>query len=492
MIQQVTALTPEQTLQMSAHADRWIAAGLSTCPADRPAFETAARRCYELAGVPWHGRVIWVGSPPVLALAAPIAAILMRWQREGPLPPGPGPANGIGLRTDALKDVLYGSESTTLWREVEETVAGALRGVAANRVQGAVNDAVGSVVRGAVNDPVGGVLDLAVRGEVHYVVNEVVSAAIEIMERGSAAAHAYGWLEQAVGAAVREALAHTAHMPVASAADLRTIQEATTLVALGWLSGYGGHIGGQFWAGGRNRSPAQTSFLREVCDLELPRDLWERAIAYEATALSACWWLPHKDFLMVCERPREIHRELVNPDRLRGVGSHHLHRGDGPALLWPDGWSVWALHGRFVPAWIVEDPERITVAAIDSQENAEVRRLMIELYGWERYIRDCGAEVIDRVPMDHEIRGLRGARLLRKHLSGEPEPIVYLEMLNSSPEPDGTYRRYLERIDPKIYNGDAGRRCHAAMASRWRYRDAAGQLQLTFMRWQDYRPTEES
>ena len=56
------------------------------------------------------------------------------------------------------------------------------------------------------------------------------------------------------------------------------------------------------------------------------------------------------------------------------------------------------------------------------------------------------------------------------------EPIVYLEMLNSTPEPDGTYKRYLERIDPNAYGGMAGRSCHAAMASRWRpvcrYRDA--------------------
>lgn len=77
-------------------------------------------------------------------------------------------------------------------------------------------------------------------------------------------------------------------------------------------------------------------------------------------------------------------------------------------------------------------------------------------------------------------------------LPDEEEPIVYLEMRNSTPEADGTFRRYLERIDPNAYEGDAGRLCHAAMASRWMHRDDNGSLVPTFERWQDYRPTSES
>jgi hypothetical protein len=32
----------------------------------------------------------------------------------------------------------------------------------------------------------------------------------------------------------------------------------------------------------------------------------------------------------------------------------------------------------------------------------------------------------------------------------------------------------------------------ATVASRWRYRDMRGRLQLTFARWQDYEPVLES
>jgi hypothetical protein len=118
--------------------------------------------------------------------------------------------------------------------------------------------------------------------------------------------------------------------------------------------------------------------------------------------------------------------------------------------------------------------------------------VMMERYGWARYMRDCGARVVDQCADSHELIGLRGARLLRKELPGEPEPIIYLDMLNSTPEPDGTVKRYLERINPATYNGDAAKSCHAAMASRWMHRDENGRLQHTFKDWRDYRPAFES
>jgi hypothetical protein len=117
---------------------------------------------------------------------------------------------------------------------------------------------------------------------------------------------------------------------------------------------------------------------------------------------------------------------------------------------------------------------------------------MLEKYGWAKYMRDCGARVVDEVDETHPIRGLRGARLLRKELPDEPEPIIYLDMVNSSPEPDGSFRRYLERIDPKAYGAVAARSCWAAMASRWRYRDESGALQMTFQDYREYRPAAET
>jgi hypothetical protein len=90
------------------------------------------------------------------------------------------------------------------------------------------------------------------------------------------------------------------------------------------------------------------------------------------------------------------------------------------------------------------------------------------------------------------ITDFRGARLLVRRSHRAPDPIVYLEMVNSSLDPDGTYKHYQERIDLRAYDGDAALLCHAAMASRWHYRDDSGRLRRTFERWQDYRPMMES
>lgn len=191
-------------------------------------------------------------------------------------------------------------------------------------------------------------------------------------------------------------------------------------------------------------------------------------------------WFPYDGIVLASDRPHVL--------RIDEGG--RLHSAQGPALEYSDGYALYAWHGLCVESRLITDP--ITVSVIERQHNAEIRRIMIERYGWTRYIADCGAQVVDQVADDHPILGLRGARLLRKDLDGEPEPIVYLEMINSSAEPGGSRKRYLQRIDPNAYDGDAGRLCWAAMASLWHYRDDDGRLVRTFSRWQDYQPTAES
>lgn len=234
--------------------------------------------------------------------------------------------------------------------------------------------------------------------------------------------------------------------------------------------------GGNMWA----PYDCYLTAARDILKLKLPEhakyQAWERA------AIHGGFRIMHEEFCMVCEFPDVIKIDAQN----------RPHCIDGPSHRWMDGWSLYHSHGVRLPEWIIERTDLITVDNIESESNAEIRRVMMERYGYHRYMRDCGARVVDECSDDHELIGLRGARLLRKELDGEPEPIIYLDMLNSSPEPDGTVKRYLERINPVTYGGEAAKSCHAAMASRWMYRDANGQLQHTFKDWRDYRPALES
>ena len=59
-----------------------------------------------------------------------------------------------------------------------------------------------------------------------------------------------------------------------------------------------------------------------------------------------------------------------------------------------DGWKVYAYHGVTVPAQVIETPESITIEQIKEEENAEVRRCMVERMGWERFCAEAGMKVL--------------------------------------------------------------------------------------------------
>ena len=185
---------------------------------------------------------------------------------------------------------------------------------------------------------------------------------------------------------------------------------------------------------------AVSSFFRDICDLALDGDVWDRARAYEQTIKSAGWWWPHRNFVMVSERPLAIHRELVDPLRSRGWNSHRLHCANGPAIVWPDGWGLWVWHGIRVTQQIIERPETLTVEQIEKEPNAEVRRIMVERFGLERFILESGANLI---------HSDETGALYRKDLA-EDEPVVVVHVVNSTPEPDGEPRKYMLRVPPTI------------------------------------------
>lgn len=190
------------------------------------------------------------------------------------------------------------------------------------------------------------------------------------------------------------------------------------------------YIGGQFWVGGWYLgSPASVSYLHEVCGLDLG-DMQERADAYAATARSACWWWPHTDFVVVCERPKSITLD----DRGR------LHDADKPAMQFRDGYSVYAWHGVTVPADVILKPQDITVERIKGERNVEVRRVMLERYGFERFVADCGAKMIHKDEF---------GELYRQDLEGD-EPLTMVRVRNSTPEPDGTFKHYFLAVHPEL------------------------------------------
>ena len=514
----IKKLTPTQQARMAEWADRWIEIGLRTGAADREKFKQGAEGCYQAAGLKWHNHVVWVSSPLVLALAAPVASLVIQMRCRGlrhavdealddvVRDTVNEPANGslVDAVRHAVRDAVNGAANDPengdmddavrraklygavdpkinragvfdLYRDVRDAVDDDAADDVDKLVVAVVNGAVNNPVRRAMRDAVGDAVDDAVRNAVDNPVRDAVHRAVSIAVRRT--------VDDAVDYAV-------AHQAVAEVVDNQ------------WKHAFDDV---RFWGFCSSRNATYSnSFFREVCGLELAGDQWKGGLAYEAMVEAAYCWYPHRNFVMACERPTVIHRELTDRSEqnesspisrmwslfMEKPDSHRLHCADGPAIAFEDGWGVYAIHGVRIPfkqRHIVERPETITVEEIETEQNAEIRRVLIDRYGPARYVADSGARVVCELGADNPMVGLRTARLLRKRVPGH-ESIVYADLLNSTPEPDGTVKRYMLRVDPNAYGGKASRNLHAAVASTWRNADGS----LHFEDWRDYAPVFES
>src|SRR5207253_2987035 len=123
------------------------------------------------------------------------------------------------------------------------------------------------------------------------------------------------------------------------------------------------------------RDAAWLSVLDFFARLGSPGGL-KRASGLLAVARSTGWWWAFRDVAILTERPVVVHRD----DRGR------LHCSDGLALAYPDGWGICAWHGVRVPDQVILTPRSLTVEQIRDEQNVEVRRVMLERFGQERYL----------------------------------------------------------------------------------------------------------
>ncbi|WP_327678151.1 DUF6745 domain-containing protein [Streptomyces sp. NBC_00467] len=154
----------------------------------------------------------------------------------------------------------------------------------------------------------------------------------------------------------------------------------------------------------------------------------ERLDGLARVARQACWWWPFEKAVVICERPVELHRDEAG----------RLDRGEGPALAFSDGFALHAWRGMPVPAAFLRELSSLTPQRIRTEENAELRRVMLEYYGYDRYLAESGAQ-----PVHTDESGT----LWRIALIDD-EDVVMVEVLNSTPEPDGTHRTYWLRVPP--------------------------------------------
>jgi hypothetical protein len=153
-----------------------------------------------------------------------------------------------------------------------------------------------------------------------------------------------------------------------------------------------------------------------------------------AIGKSAGWIVPHERVCWISERP----------SRIEADANGRLHSPDGPALKYRDGWEVCVWKDVEVPAWMIENPERIAVSEIDIAFDAAVRNAMIDIMTPERFIRSGGARQISKDET---------GTLWCKHWSYRGSIIgtwAAVEVVNGTAAADGSHIHYFLRVPARM------------------------------------------
>jgi hypothetical protein len=133
---------------------------------------------------------------------------------------------------------------------------------------------------------------------------------------------------------------------------------------------------------------------------------------------------------------------IVVPRPTVHLERERLHRTDGPAVEWDSGASYWFWEGLPVPRRaVVRQSERARLQVLVRTRNLELRRMLLDRIGYERFLEGAGAELVRQDDY---------GKLWRSELEVDGELLYVVEVVNSTPEPDGSFKRYFLRVPPSM------------------------------------------
>jgi hypothetical protein len=97
------------------------------------------------------------------------------------------------------------------------------------------------------------------------------------------------------------------------------------------------------------------------------------------------WWYPYENTVVIQQRPSLINFE-------DGI----VQSTTGPAIQFSDGYSVYIIDGIRLDEQIVMRPETLTIRQIKSEQDQDKRSIMIDRFGWPRFLEESNAKCIDK------------------------------------------------------------------------------------------------
>jgi hypothetical protein len=98
-----------------------------------------------------------------------------------------------------------------------------------------------------------------------------------------------------------------------------------------------------------------------------------------------------KNIVFVSSCPIEIYQDSNN----------RLHHTEKSAVLFKDGYSIYAIHGRILPSWLWEKKATITKEMFLKEQNAEIKAAMYSILGERKIMEILGAIEVDKQCIQH-------------------------------------------------------------------------------------------
>ena len=253
-----------------------------------------------------------------------------------------------------LDDQLYGQLDDQLGRQLSDQLRGQLSDQLYDQLYGQLDDQLYGQLYGQLDDQLGRQLSDQLRGQLRDQLRGQLRDQLYDQLYGQLDDQLYGQLDDQLGRQLSDQL-------------------------YGQLDGQlrGSYYHSTWW-----RTWAAWYLGAEIFGAQFDRDLLSEFCAW----CDACPFIcGGRGMVCVSQNPAAIH-----------WNNHRLHNDAGASVLYRDLWSVHSLQGLRVSQQLVYWPEAQTLDDINSEDNEELKRIRIERYGWERYLSESNAAVVDR------------------------------------------------------------------------------------------------
>ena len=391
MAEEEIRLTPEQEAKIPEHVRKWIKIAQNTEPTNFNDFRKHAMELFKKVDLPWRDNVIACYDPSTLACLGPVLTSMIETVEQAHYDDFAVALDGIDLKIPETPVAELDPEKIieSTYRVTRRVMALFFEIVKSKEYL--ERDKAGPIKKAA-----------ALKDEARLLFSKPVTPSVEVYEtldiEATTKIALYTMAMVADGAAsfLAELKDLNKGGPNAELVeDVARNLEATIAKAIAVDGGaaitnnWSKLMGGQWWISWQ----VFADFYEKELGGKLEGEEWEKDKAYGKLQRDISFWWPHADFLIAVDRPEEVHVRPRNASE--EWGPQVLDNREGPVIKFRNGWSLWRIDGFSVPRHAVMAPETITIDEIKSEQNAELRRILMEQYGMVRYLTDSGAEMVD-------------------------------------------------------------------------------------------------